>query len=181
MKNFHMRRRDLFRVAAGAAAFSSMPFAGTANAAVDELRVLFPGGSWKEFFERSFANDFAKKENIKFNWRAGHRFSAIVIAQRRNPQWDLMHANQTDAMQLGTMGLLTEWKEDRIPNLKDVHESFRYPYPRRQGPHAIRPLREHEADHASHRFPGATCGIRNSPARSRFQTGAGSARNCSMP
>ncbi len=128
MKDFHMRRRDLFRVAAGAAAFSTLPFAGTSHAAVDELRVLFPGGSWKEFFERSFANDFAKKENIKFNWRAGHRFSAIVIAQRRSPQWDLMHANQTDAMQLGTMGLLTEWKEDRIPNLKDVHELFRYPY-----------------------------------------------------
>jgi spermidine/putrescine-binding protein len=126
MTDFRMSRRDLLRAGAGAAALSSIP--SLSEAAVDEMRVLFPGGSWKEYFERVFANDFAKKENVKFNWRAGHRFTAIVIAQRRNPQWDLMHSNQTDAMQLGTMGLLSEWKEDRIPHLKDVHEAFRYPY-----------------------------------------------------
>ena len=51
-----------------------------------------------------------------------------MIAQRKNPQWDLMHSNQTDAMQLGTMGCLSEWKETRIPNLKQDPSAFRYPY-----------------------------------------------------
>src|SRR5881397_1935930 len=110
-------RRNFLKLAAGAGLASTLPFGGSASAArAEELRVLFPGGSWKEYFEKTFANDFARQNNIKFIYRVGHRFGATVIAQRRNPQWDLMHSNQTDAMQLGTMGCLSEWKEDRIPN-----------------------------------------------------------------
>ena len=51
-----------------------------------------------------------------------------MIAQRRRPQWDLIHGSQKTAMQLGAMGLLVKWEEDRIPNLENVHPSFRYDY-----------------------------------------------------
>ena len=60
MTDFRLSRRDLLRAGAGAAALSSIP--SLSEAAVDEMRVLFPGGSWKEYFERVFANDFANEQ-----------------------------------------------------------------------------------------------------------------------
>lgn len=120
-------RRDLMRYgAAGAGLLATGNKAAFAQSR--ELRMLFPGGSWKSFYEQTFTNRFTEETGTRFTWRPGHRFGAILIAQHKSPQWDLCHANQTDAMQLGTMGMLEEWSEERIPNLKDIHPSFRYPY-----------------------------------------------------
>src|SRR4051812_20352535 len=70
-------RRGFLRHATALGLASALPFAGDAHAArAEELRVLFPGGSWKEYFEKTFANDFAKQNNIKFIFRAGHRFGS---------------------------------------------------------------------------------------------------------
>ena len=61
-------------------------------------------------------------------WKLGLAFEPLVIAQRHRPQWDLIHENQITSSQLGAMNAVVEWTEERIPNLKQIHPSFRYPH-----------------------------------------------------
>jgi spermidine/putrescine-binding protein len=99
-----------------------------AGAAVEELRIMFPGGTWRESFEKVYTGPFAAQHGTRFVWRTGLSQEPIVIAQRRNPQWDLIHLNQTKAMALGAMNMVVEWTEDRLPSLRNIHPSFRYQF-----------------------------------------------------
>ena len=127
-----INRRDFLRytalASAGVAALSGLGSLPAHAAMAKELRLLFAGGTWQKWFSGTFAVPFTEKHGTKFIWRAGLSHDPIVIAQRRRPQWDLIHGSQKTAMQLGAMGLLVKWEEDRIPNLENVHPSFRYDY-----------------------------------------------------
>lgn len=129
--DFGMTRRRLLsqagRLGLGAAALSTLG-AHRASAAASELNVLFPGGTWLEFYEKVFTGPWTAAHGTSFVWKNGLGFEPLVIAQRRRPQWDLIHQNQNTASQLGALGAIIEWTEDELPNLKNIHPSFRYPH-----------------------------------------------------
>jgi putative spermidine/putrescine transport system substrate-binding protein len=107
-----------------AAAVGGLPGRLSAQSA-GELRFLFPGGSWKEWFEKTFAEPFASSTNTKLVWKTGSSLGTLATAQRSRPQWDLVHVNHSEASQMGAMSVAAELKEDRIPNIAKVHPSFR--------------------------------------------------------
>jgi spermidine/putrescine-binding protein len=113
--------------AAGGLALTSFGIIGRAQAA-RELRILMAGGSWKDFVSKTFAEPFAKANNVELVWKLGLSQEPIVMAQQRRPQWDCNHSNQARAGQLGAMGLYKPWAEDRIPNMKNIHPAFRYEF-----------------------------------------------------
>ena len=124
------RRRLLSRTAQlglGAAALAHFG-GGPARAAARELNILFPGGTWMEFYEKTFTGPWTEAHGTTFVWKNGLSFEPLVIAQRRRPQWDLIHQNQNTASQLGALDAIIEWKEEDLPNLKNIHPSFRYPH-----------------------------------------------------
>jgi putative spermidine/putrescine transport system substrate-binding protein len=91
-----------------------------------ELRILFPGGTWKDWFDQVFVTPFAQKNGIKPIWKTGLGYEPLIIAQRARPQWDIAHLNQNTSSQQGALNSVIEWKEERIPNLKKIHPTFRY-------------------------------------------------------
>jgi spermidine/putrescine-binding protein len=130
LQSRHSRRQFLERsAAAGAgAAFASGAMITGTKAAARELRILIAGGSWRDWVHQTFAEPFARAKNIELTYRLGLTFEPLVMAQRRSPQWDVIHQNQNRASALGAMGLLRPWTADRIPNVAKIHESFRYEY-----------------------------------------------------
>lgn len=110
---------------AGAAGLSALGVR-RALAAADELRVLFPGGTWQQFFIKTFTDPWAEARGTEFTWNTGLGFEPLVIAQRRRPQWDLIHQNQNTSSQLGALDVILEWTEDRLSNLSGIHPAFRY-------------------------------------------------------
>lgn len=120
-------RRGFLAGALGAAAAAGFPD-GPSAAEAKELNILFPGGTWKDWFEQAMVKPYADKAGVKVVWKTGLGFEPLVIAQRRRPQWDLVHENQNTSSQLGAMNAVVEWTEDKIPNIKKIHPSFRYPY-----------------------------------------------------
>lgn len=129
--NSEISRRRLLsqsaRFGAGALALSALG-ARPAQAQAKSLNVLFPGGTWLEFYQKTFTNPWAEANGVEFVWKNGLGFEPLVIAQRRRPQWDLIHQNQNTSSQLGALDAIIEWKEDELSNLKNIHSSFRYPY-----------------------------------------------------
>lgn len=118
---------------AGSAAFGTAslmtPMLSTkASAQANELHILFAGGTWQEFFQKAIIDPFVAETGANIVWKTGLGFEPLVIAQRRRPQWDLVHQNQNTSSQLGALSAVEEWTEDNIPNLAQVHPSFRYPY-----------------------------------------------------
>lgn len=121
------RRSVLAGLGAGALAMPMISRSAWAQAR--ELNVLFPGGTWQEYFQKALVDPFvAEHSGVNFVWNTGLGFEPLVIAQRRRPQWDIMHQNQNTSAQLGALGAVIEWTEDDLPNLKDIHPSFRYPF-----------------------------------------------------
>ncbi len=122
------RRRFLQDAAGiGGAALLATPAAARA-AEADELRILFPGGTWKDWFDQIFVTPFARAHGTKIVWKTGLGFEPLVIAERRRPEWDLIHENQNTSSQLGALDAAVEWKPDRIPNITKIHPSFRYKF-----------------------------------------------------
>src|SRR2546430_13673968 len=110
-----LTRRRFIQGAAGAAAVLAGSFPrGISAAETKELRILFPGGSWKDWFENIFVTPYASKNGIKTIWKTGLGWEPLVLAQRNRPQWDLVHENQVTSSQLGSMNAVVEWKESRI-------------------------------------------------------------------
>jgi len=122
-------RRGLLRGAAalgGAELLTAPHIVGAAEAS--ELRILFPGGTWKDWFDQTFVEPFAKAHDTKFVWKTGLGFEPLVLAQRRRPEWNLIHENQNTSSQLGALSAVIEWKADKIPNISQIHPVFRYQY-----------------------------------------------------
>ena len=104
-------------------------FSGRLSAAqATELRLLFPGGTWKDWFDQTFVTPFAQKNNVKAIWKTGLGYEPLIIAQRTRPQWDMGQLDQNTSAQQGALNTVVEWKESRIPNLKKVHPAFRYQF-----------------------------------------------------
>ncbi|EAQ02160.1 putative ABC transporter, periplasmic solute-binding protein [Pseudooceanicola batsensis HTCC2597] len=101
---------------------------GRAAAQASELRILFPGGTWQEYFQQAIIDPFVADRGTEIVWKTGLGFEPLLIAQRRRPQWDLAHQNQNTSSQLGAMEAIEEWTEENIPNLAQIHPSFRYPH-----------------------------------------------------
>lgn len=124
-----LSRRQLLQQAAafgaGALALSAYP-GGSALAATNELRVLFPGGTWQKWYQESFVDPWVKSNKTSFVWKTGLAFEPLIIAQRNRPQWDLIHQNQNTSSQLGAMDAVVEWKDEHLSNLKHIHPSFKY-------------------------------------------------------
>ncbi len=114
--------------AGAAAALAGLWPSGLSAAEAKELRILFAGGTWKDWFESTFVGPFTEKRGTKVVWKTGLGFEPLIIAQRSRPQWDVIHLNQNTSSQLGAMNAVVEWKEDRIPNLKKIHPSFKYQF-----------------------------------------------------
>ncbi len=134
MKN---NRRDFLKTALGATGAAVLAGGGItfvrpnhALAADVTLNIMFAGGTWKKWFEDTFSTPFAKEFGCNVNIAAGESGAQMVRvrAEKDNPTFDLIHLQQDAAMQLGSAGLLVEWTEDKIPNLKDVHPAFKCPY-----------------------------------------------------
>jgi putative spermidine/putrescine transport system substrate-binding protein len=124
-----LSRRGLLRAAGTTAAAAALAGAGSREAlAAQELRIMMPGGSWKDFVDKTFATPFAKANNAEIVWKLGLSMEPIIMAQQRRPQWDLVHTAQSRAEQLGSMGLYRAWKAEEIPNLPKIHPSFRYEF-----------------------------------------------------
>jgi spermidine/putrescine-binding protein len=114
---------------AGIAATLAGVVPGSLSAAeAKELRILFPAGTWKDWFDQTFVTPFAQKHGTKIIWKTGLGFEPLIITQRARPQWDVVHENQNTSSQMGALNVVLEWKEARIPNLKKIHPSFRYKY-----------------------------------------------------
>lgn len=127
--NIDRRRFLQATLGTAAAAALSAGFSGRLSAAeAAELRILFPGGTWKDWFDTTFVTPFAERKKIKPVWKLGLGYEPLVIAQRNRPQWDLVHLNQNTSSQQGALNSVIEWKEDRIPNLKKIHPSFKYQF-----------------------------------------------------
>jgi spermidine/putrescine-binding protein len=123
------RRKFLKSVAAlGAGAGALGAFGSDAQAQAKELRILMAGGTWKDWVNASIVDPFVKEKKVEIVWRLGLTHEPMVMAQRRNPQWDLIHINQNRSTQLGAMNLVMPYTEDRLPNLKKIHPSFRYEF-----------------------------------------------------
>lgn len=105
---------------------------GAANVArasgADELRILFPGGTWKNWFDQTFVTPFAKAHNTNIVWKTGMGFEPLILAQRRRPEWDLIHESQNTSSQMGALNAVIEWTPDQIPNISQIHQAFRYKY-----------------------------------------------------
>jgi putative spermidine/putrescine transport system substrate-binding protein len=112
--------------ALGAATFATPMLSTWAAAQTNELRILFPGGSWQEYFQEAITDPFVADRGTNIIWKTGLGFEPLLIAQRRRPQWDLAHQNQNSSSQLGAMDAIEEWNEDNIPNLAQIHPTFRY-------------------------------------------------------
>jgi len=97
-------------------------------AEASELHILFAGGTWKDWFEQVFVTPFVQQHGTKVIWKTGLGFEPLVLAQRSRPQWDIIHENQNSSSQLGAVKAAVEWTEDKIPNIKQIHPSFRYKY-----------------------------------------------------
>lgn len=130
-----MKRREFIRavmIASGAAAAGglNLGLARRALASGVTLNFLFAGGTWKKFFEKTFTHPFAQANDCRIVISAGDSASQVVRvrAEKNNPSFDFIHLQQINAMQLGTIGLLEEWTEENIPNLKDIHPAFKNPY-----------------------------------------------------
>src|SRR5438445_12055696 len=122
------RRRFLEQAAAfGALTLGGLAGARSAVAAASELRILFPGGSWQEWFNNTFVKPFEQATRVQTVWKLGLSFEPLAIAQRRRPQWDLIHEDQNTSSQLGALNAVLEWREERIPHRKHVHPALRYP------------------------------------------------------
>jgi putative spermidine/putrescine transport system substrate-binding protein len=93
-----------------------------------ELRLLFPGGTWKDWFDQTFVTPFAQKNSVKAIWKTGLGYEPLLIAQRTRPQWDMGQLDQNTSAQQGALNTVVEWKESLIPNLKKIHPAFRYQF-----------------------------------------------------
>jgi len=89
-----------------AAAGTALAAPMIARAQAKEIRILFPGGTWKDFFHQVFAEPFARQKNVEFVYRLGLSHEPMILAQRRNPQWDIVHQSQSRSTWLGSQGLL---------------------------------------------------------------------------
>lgn len=114
--------------AAGAGALATPMISRKAWAQANELNVLFPGGTWQEYFQTALVDPFVEEHGTNFVFNTGLGFEPLVIAQRNRPQWDLIHQNQNTSSQLGALDAVLEWTEEDLPNLSQIHPSFRYPY-----------------------------------------------------
>lgn len=112
--------------AAGAGLALGEGLGGRPAFAAKELRILFAGGTWQEWYNKTFVEAFVKDSGAQIVWKTGLHFVPLVIAQRNRPQWDLIHQNQNTSGQLDALNVAIEWKESDIPNLKDIHPAFRY-------------------------------------------------------
>ncbi|SMH36590.1 ABC transporter substrate-binding protein [Mesorhizobium australicum] len=128
-ERFSMSRRSLLRAGgafAGAAALGGLGTSGAA--AAGGLNILMAGGSWKEWVDQTFVAPFAQANDVDVAWKLGLGQEPLVMAQKARPQWDLIHTGQMRAGQLGAMGLYKPLSEESLPNLKQIHPSFRYEY-----------------------------------------------------
>jgi putative spermidine/putrescine transport system substrate-binding protein len=130
-------RRDFLKATLGAAGAAAACAGGLhlltprdASAAKVTLNFLFAGGTWKKWFEDSLTTPFSKEFGCDINISAGESAAQMVRvrAEKDSPTFDFIHIQQNAAMQLGSIGLLEEWTEDKIPNVKDVHPAFKNPY-----------------------------------------------------
>ena len=78
-------RRHFLKGALGSAAATVACPTVLRAADAKELNILFPGGTWKDWYEQVFVTPFATQRGIKVVWKTGLGFEPLVIAQRRRP------------------------------------------------------------------------------------------------
>jgi spermidine/putrescine-binding protein len=84
LSGLEIDRRKFLSGAMNASAASALlgVIPGQLSAAqASELRILFPGGTWKDWFDQTFATPFANKRGIKPIWKTGLGYEPLIIAQ----------------------------------------------------------------------------------------------------
>lgn len=126
--NGKLTRRSMLQGTAAMATFAGFSsWIGKSAAAANELRIIMAGGSWGEFFSKAVADPFATQHPMEYVWKHGLNQEPVLMAQKRRPQWDLVHSSQVKAGQLLEMGVYREFKESEIPNISLVHPVARFP------------------------------------------------------
>lgn len=97
--------------------------------AAGELDFLFPGGTWKEYFERIYTTPFAKAKGVQVVFSVGDVAQQMsrVIAERQSERFDLFHVHQYLAAQLADLDLVVPPDPRIVTNLNDVDPAFRFP------------------------------------------------------
>ncbi len=100
--------------------------------AVQEMTIGFDGGSWQEFLDQEVTVPFIKKMNgkAKILYDIGTESDRItkLAAQKGNPVVALGKLSTTNIDHAVEIGLCDKIDAASVPNLKDIHPSFRNEY-----------------------------------------------------
>src|SRR5258708_23759675 len=80
-------------LAAGTALAAPAVIPGASAAEAKELRILFPRGTWKDWFEQVWVAPFPERTGTQAIRKTGLGFEPLGIAQRRQPHRELIHAH----------------------------------------------------------------------------------------
>ena len=153
------RRHFLEQAAAGGAlTVGSLAGARRAVAAASELRILFPGGSWQEWFNNTFAKPFEQAARVQTVWKLGLSFEPLVIAQRRRPAMGPDSREPEHVQPARRHERRGRVERGAYPEPQDDAPRVPLPAPGRQGPHALRAGRQHQAHQAAGRRLGRPLG-----------------------
>lgn len=116
-------RSKFLRCAFGAALAAGVAGSGGASLA-DEIVLATWGGKFGKLFQETWVDPFeqATGHEVKLIFGGGFSNSAQVIAQKDNPQIDLLTATTGYGADLWSRGLLEALDPAEIPNLSQLHE-----------------------------------------------------------
>lgn len=123
MKDTRQNRRQFLGTAAAAGAMTlGAPL--VARAQNSELNITGWGGKWGEVFDSSIGPKFEKEFGCTIVRDSSFPFTPkLQASSRRNPIYDVLHANQNAQAAAVKMGLVEEQIDPtNIPNMKDLYD-----------------------------------------------------------
>ncbi len=116
-------RDKLIRCALGAV-FGLGLIASATPASADEIVMATWGGKFGKLFQKTWVDPFeqATDHKVKLIFGGGFSNSAMVIAQKDNPQIDLLTATTGYGADLWGRGLLAPMEHSELSNLKQIHK-----------------------------------------------------------
>ena len=107
-----------------AATFGLCFVASTGAATADEIVLATWGGKFGKLFQKTWVDPFEKATDhkVKLIFGGGFSNSAMVIAQKDNPQIDLLTATTGYGADLWNRNLLAAFEPSEVPNLKQLHK-----------------------------------------------------------
>lgn len=130
MMTWHKPTRRKYLKAAGGAvtvgALSGCLGAGGGDGTI-ELTAATPGGSWGEWMNEFLFEPWQEESGHKITQQEVGNPESKLIANKKNPVWQLVHVSNTDALQYGKQGLLEPMKE-HCENFDQIGDAFKNDY-----------------------------------------------------